>query len=492
VVDPVAPNTPGNVVSPKPALTLRFKVRTKSGRALRGAQVTVTVAGNARSGVSDGQGIARVPLTASDLQGAGGSVAAEIKLFHFGPDPGPGGTVKAGAFTASPAISQDGFDPKGDNIQSDKAGTYFDCVLIDGVYALAAATSGTVTRRLTDDEVQKELMKHHLDGDLTLAAGSEFVVAHDTSMGEFDTCDLSKCKITTPAKTDWVGLASPTVSSVTFYALIDFGVAQKKKTDKIPGHHFVRDTFTWGKMPMRQLDQRHVVGLARMCKTLNSDHGVVAIYTQGVNGDLVRKDCHGYGRALDFGGLSTSDPDPDTKKMPVRMGVDFIVYLHWGLVPMWNYTSVAANPSDSSQWTRQAGDDGADYTTDPAGTTKPLRYRMDPAPFQDPVPAIDPPDADLSSLLASVAQHFQAAGPMFKAIFDFATAEYSDTNSQLGPLTSGTDGTPTEINDQHGHYILHPDYGKPNAAGAKNGRQAHVNHLHFQVGPTNYTAARQK
>jgi hypothetical protein len=73
---------------------------------------------------------------------------------------------------------------------------------------------------------------------------------------------------------------------------------------------------------------------------------------------------------------------------------------------------------------------------------------------------------------------------------DMTTDGYSDSNTTLGPLASSGVETPTAIDDQSGHFILHPDYGTPNSGGELNGRQAHVNHLHFRVVPTRYPSAR--
>ena len=42
-----------------------------------------------------------------------------------------------------------------------------------------------------------------------------------------------------------------------------------------------------------------------------------------------------------------------------------------------------------------------------------------------------------------------------------------------------------------GHFVLFPDYPHPdNPPGNSNGRGAHINHLHFQVGPTTYAVTR--
>lgn len=160
---------------------------------------------------------------------------------------------------------------------------------------------------------------------------------------------------------------------------------------------------------------------------------------------------------------------------------------------MWDGTTVLANPTNSALWKRlSVNDDGHDYSADPSATVSRLHYRMDPAPFQDPVPAaLATSDPALAAQLATVATHFVSAQAVFQGVYDFATREYTDADSTLGPLPAGAPAeTQTPIDSHAGHFILHPDYPKPNAAGAKNGRQAHVNHLHFQLGATFYSSPR--
>jgi hypothetical protein len=482
------------------SVTLRFKVRARSGRAIDGATVTVTAGSTTKTETSDAQGFAKITLMKADVDASSGAINVTVKKFHHGPDPFPSPIVSAGPLTVSMTVSLSGFDPTVANVVKDASGLFLDCVLADGGmrlatpqnrFAQADIASGIRARRLTNDQVQQELMWCHLEGSVTLTPGSDFIFDHDTSMGEFDPCDPAKCKVKNPPIANRVSLKKPTVGPVTFFALTNFGVSAIQKTD-LPGQHFLRDTFDWANTSLQTLDQRHVIGLVRLCNELNLTHGVVAIYTQGVNGDTSRSDCHGYGMALDFGGMSTNLPDPAAKHMTVRLGVDFIVDLHWGQVPMWDGTTVAANPSDPTTWRRQAGDDGFDYSKDPSGARNKLHYRLDPAPFQDPAPAGT--DAAVAAQMATVATHFQAAGGIFKAVFDFATTQYTDADKTLGPLSPpAPEPTPTTIDDQSGHFILHPDYGTPNTPNvlnAKDGRQAHINHLHFQLGQTFYNSPR--
>jgi hypothetical protein len=478
---------------------LRIRIRTRAIRGVLGAAVTLDTGPTNKTAKADAQGFVTFTLTKSELDATQppGWVTVRVKVRHHGPDPGPFGTVKPGELSSMVAVLPSGFaadqpliskfDDSTPGLVTDVQGTFLDMVLMDaGMNQKAQAL--TITRRMTDDEVQKELMFHHVSGLCTLAAGSEPQFEHDTEAEEFGPCTAA-CRLKSPTIDRRVALLAPTIWNVTFYLLTNFGVSPASTADKIPGARFSRDRFSWNKTTLQTLDQRHVVGLARLCSKLNADHGIVAIFTQGVNGDTGRKDTHGYGLALDLGGASKAQPDRSAKSGTVRLGVDFLVFLHWGRTPMWDPATVARNPGNSAAWSRltKAFDDGTDYSADPDGTAKKLHYRLDPAPFQDAVPADT--DPALGAELAEVAGHFVAARAIFKAIYDFAVDEYSDDNALLGPLPAGASDTPTPIDSHVGHFILYPDYPKPNT-NPSNGRQAHNNHLHFQLGPTHYPRAR--
>jgi hypothetical protein len=473
---------------------LRVRVIARSGKPVQDASVALE--SPAKTVTTPADGIVSFELSDAELAAltTAGQVKLSVKKRHHGPDPGAGAAVVPGLVILSASVTTTGFDPTTPRLTKDKNGDLLDVVLVDAGMNFGVQGTG-VTRRLLDDEVQKELIFHHHAGTITLGPKTEFVFDHDTTNGEFDACDPTRCKIKTPLPADWVDLkAGTSVAGVSFFALLNFGVSGRRKTDQMPGQKFLRDSFDWGNMTLRNVDQRHMVGLTRMCRSLNASHGIVAIYTQGINGDSVRADCHGFGRAIDFGGASTDLPDPATKTLTVRPGVDFIVFLHWGGVPMFDGRTVLAHPTDPTQWVRLSGanDDGFDYDADRNHRTRSLHYRLDPPPFQDAVPALgaDPANVALAAQLAVIAPHFVTASSFFQAVYDFAVAEYSDNNSALGKLPAGTLDTPTPIDNHDGHFILHPDYPKPNPTGLKNGRQAHVNHLHFQVGPTNYPAVR--
>jgi len=466
-------------------------VRTRAGRPIPEATVDLDTGAKVLSGKTDNRGFFAQTLTSADLAAATppGSITVRVRKHHHGPDPGIGGTVTSGILSVTATVDSSGFDPSTPGLAKDAQGGFLDCLLVDGGYAFAADSFMTLARRLTDDEVQKELMLRHHQGHVTLDAASDFVFDHDTSMGEFDPCDPAKCHILRPLASTRVSLASPVMAGVRFFALTNFSPSPPQSTsDVIPGQRFLRDAFDWQATALRLLDQRHIVGLVRMCSELSSTRGIVALYTQGVSGDTVRPDTHGYGLALDFGGVSTELPDPNEKHRTVRLGTDFIVFLHWGRVPMWDRVSVASNPTDPSKWVRLTKlDDDFNYGTDPTGAHSRLHYRLDPPPFQDPVPASAP--SAFAADLAKVATHFQMAASLFQDVYEFAVGEYSDGNTILGRLPKGTSDTPTPIDSHAGHFILHPDYPHPNnPPNAHNGRGAHINHLHFQLGPTFYSA----
>src|SRR5438105_9228371 len=217
----------------------------------------------------------------------------------------------------------------------------------------------------------------------------------------------------------------------------------------------------------------HLFSQIQQSKELNDKEKVVAAYHIGLNGNAAGKktaegkiifDCHTYGRAIDLGGLSTAMPDSKAgTSSAVRLGTDFVVLLHWGRVPMWDGVSVAADPGNPSAWTRLTDrfDDKHNYSK-PSNPASQLHYRLDPAPFQDPVPALNPPDADLTAALGKVAPHFTRAAALFKTAFDVIVREYQDADDQTGPQKTA-DPPPSAIDTAAGRlFTLHPDYPRPN------------------------------
>ena len=488
-------------------MKLRIRVRSRSGRLIDGARVNVDVGASSVEKITATDGFVTISLTQDEidfLTSPPNEVVVRVRKLHHGPELGNGKKVIPSDINVSMRLAPPGFadaqpnvgpaNPSAPGLAVDKQGTFLDLVLRDAGMN-RAAISPNVTRRMTDDEVQNELIFHHVAGAITLAPASEVVFDHDPSTGEFGACTPS-CTIKGPTADLWVGLKPATIGGVTWFQLSSFVNNGPKSGDVAPTQLFLRDKFVFTKKPLlSNLDQRQVVGLVRLSKELNRDFNIVAVYTQGIEGDTNRTDSHGYGLAVDFGGASTELPDTSQTVRNVKLGVDFVVMYHWGRVPMWDSALVAANPTNPAAWKRGAAsvEDRIDFEKDLLGTKNKLHYRLDPAPFQDPIPPLAPP------ALTDVAPHFQFARGLFERVFDIAAREYTDESTILGPLPGVTE-LPTAIDAQHGHNTIHPDYSKPNSRGpdkkdpskivdGPDGRGAHVNHLHFQLGKTHYLMA---
>lgn len=261
------------------------------------------------------------------------------------------------------------------------------------------------------------------------------------------------------------------------------------------------------------MDQRHVVGMARFALEM-ADRGIVAIHHIGMHGDTGRRDNHGHGLSIDLGGMSKAPPERLSGIQPVRIGVDFHIFFHWGRVHMFNPTSVASHRSNRLAWQRFQGpenfDDGRNYEQLTVQDS-PLEYRLDPPPYM--FEPIDTPDQEVRRQLEQVVAHFAECRDLFRAAYEFFAREYSDSplldasgnpvrdgaNNLIVPLGRPQQPAPpmTQINSQvagghDGHLVIHPDYPEPNSPGGRDGRGAHANHIHAQLGPTTYTGARRQ
>lgn len=501
---------------------LKIRVRTRWDRMIQDAKVNVDIGASSIEQRTGKDGFVTITLTQNEIDNLTSPrdlVVVRASKLHHGPESGGATKVTHGEINVTARLDPPGFAALQLDIDSSKPSTpglrldtsgkaFLDLVLRDAGLN-RAAVSPNVTRRMTDDEVQNELMFHHLSGAITLVPTSEFQFDHDPSTGDRGACTPS-CTMKGPTPDLWVNLSGHTIADVAWFELRGWVVSQQKKGDVTPGQHFLGESFQWRNIPLSSLDQRHVVGLARFCTNFKAVHGIVAVYTQGINGDSSRADCHGYGLAMDFGGFSTKLPNTEPFKLkgqqttPVRIGVDFNVFLHWGRIPMWDSASVAKNPNpppgnpgDPPPWPRgsAAREDTIDFGADKQGVNNRLHFRLDPPPFQDAVPASVP--QPLQGELLKVAPHFQKARVLFGAVYDFAVQEYCDSNDLLGILPPKIVDTRTPLDSHDGHFVIHPDYFKPNTPASKtadgkpgsDGRGAHVNHLHCQLGRTHYSFA---
>ena len=180
---------------------------------------------------------------------------------------------------------------------------------------------------------------------------------------------------------------------------------------------------------LRNLDPRNAVALARLAAWASTTYGVHTIAHIGVNGDGsgARTDCHGQGRAVDLAGLEGTTGDSSFELYVLR---------DWG----------ARSVPDES---------------DPAGPRRPQW----------------PPGArELSFRLESDPDASSLAAELFAALYDVVAAQWQDRDDQ--PTGAAP---PTRIGERS--FVMHPDHPASNPAGS-NGREAHANHLHLQIGKT--------
>lgn len=484
------------------SLKLLVRVRTRATRPLKGVTVKIGPDEIKREATTDAEGFARFTLDEADLVKLGDdpSVDVEARLRHHGPDPGTKDSVRAGPLSVSARIDGKGWVPIERQTEIDTSkpstpgfsiaktgGRYLDLVLMDACMNRGAIGSGPV-RRLKPEEVQLDNIMSHKDGTFTLGPKSEYTFKHNTATGEFDDCD-DKCELEGPEFKTPLTLIDDVVRQIRWFK---FQKDPKGLPDtKIdPGN--LEQSFTKhrvGVAPLKTLGpiaQRNLAGVVRLCVRLRNMLDIAAIYTQGVIADG-SDSAHGVGLACDFGGCSTKLPNDGARDgvprssssgevtFKVALGVDFIVWYHWGLIPQWDPTTVAANPGLSVFWKRQPWekpDSGINFE-DPAnldGKTYKNAYRLDPPPFQEPAGT-------------KLAKHFDVASAVFNAVYSVAVEEYTDDDDSLMPLPAGKTEVPTPIDAQQGHKIEHPDYGAY-IKGSFDGRFAHRNHLHFQFGPT--------
>jgi hypothetical protein len=491
----------GSVTGVKP-LKLLVRVRTRATRPLAGVTVRIGPEEIKQDFTTDTDGFANLDIDPVALGKLGDEpfVDVEARFRHHGPDPGTKDSVKAGPLSVSVLVEGKDWAPVEKQTQIDTKkpstpgfgvsprGRYLDLVLMDACMNRGEIGS-EAARRLTRDQVQLDNISSHKDGTVTLGPKSEYTFKHDASTGEFDDCDDKKCVLEGPDFMTPLTLLDNVVRQIRWYGFQD---DPKGLPDGKIDPANLEKSFTSHRLGVKAmktlgpLAQRNLVGVVRLCVRLRNMMDIVAIYTQGVGADGSGS-AHGVGLACDFAGCSTklpSDPSRTPGGPPpsasgditfkVVLGVDFVVLYHWGLIPQWDPTTVAANPGLSVFWKRQPWtkpDSGVNFEADPTGATNRNANRLDPS-------TLVPPAAP------NVAKHLDLASAIFGSVFNVAVEEYTDDEETLGPLPAGkTEPAATLIDAQVGHKIEHPDYGVFTRS-AKDGRFAHRNHLHFQFGTT--------
>lgn len=193
---------------------------------------------------------------------------------------------------------------------------------------------------------------------------------------------------------------------------------------------------------MGNLDPRNIVFLYKLAQMLRLRFQVHTIYHIGFMFAASRVDCHGQGRAMDFGGAAGPN-------------FDLTVAGNWTAQPV---TLLKDYRDAKSGKQYKAGQELPDW---PNGGFRDVYFRLDPS--QNPNVR---PDYFLG-------RSATLARDLFRAVYDLAAQECTDTDGNAGATT--TIG-PSSSN------ILHPDYPR-SAPGTPHGREAHWQHMHMQIGP---------
>jgi hypothetical protein len=222
-----------------------------------------------------------------------------------------------------------------------------------------------------------------------------------------------------------ISISPPTINGVEFRYLTHIDKKGGKKSEA---------------KPLLDLDPRLVVFLWKLATMLNRGFNVDTIYHIGFHGDG-GNNCHGRGRALDFAGASGTD-------------FDLTVAGNWSSQPV-TLQKDYRNPKTQK--------------TIPKGTVLP---DWPTKPFQDVYFRLD---VSLNPHLDPT-KNFDKASDLFQSVYALAAEQCTDT--------SDASKSPTEIGPDSS-FILHPDYklSNPDPKG-KNGREAHWQHMHMQIGPT--------
>lgn len=358
-------------------------------------------------------------------------------------------------------------------------------------------------------QIDEELLFHIAHGGLapTPASDYKFKITPPAAGGsgpgtiEFD---LPPPPTGSPPNTTRISARSSVAGGLRFMHLVDFA-----GKDKI---------VISGEAGMNNLNPRLMVGAIRLARELlAAAPDLKAVLTSGFG--RAADDAHGNGRAIDFAGLTMTEPtgladpifhehldffDPNcTKKIKgqgwetvtVSGGTkvtghervctaekDFVVFYHWGLVKLLVETAAGR--------VRRA-EDKKPYRNefDPkTSSLERLLYRLSDLPAE----------ADRHKNHKMTDKHYELARDLFATSYALFAREFAHRDNLLGPAVthSALSADPTRLAQAIADdgsaiaavpgtvqgFVLHPDYPAPDGGGPK--RQAHANHIHANFGAT--------
>jgi|GEM_PF-5352833 len=379
-----------------------------------------------------GQNANRVKFSVSEenydniVAAHGNTIDVKVRKHHFGPP-------QAGSNMCTPGENHLVFDLVKGSIGD------FTLILQDaGLNRFTDKFEAIPARELSRAQARDALLCLHREGEITLKPEPTF------KHTDAESCD-SACTVKHPMINEQISVKPLMAGSVVFRYLLTLSNDRTKTKSGIVSLHF--------------LDPRYTVAVYRLVAMLKDKYQVKTLYHIGMSGDegLSRIDCHGQGRALDFGGVGTETED-------------LYVFNDWGSMPVYDLTDSETEPAKR----RRAK--GFQFST------------KDDPPKHLAMPSSVWPTADMElpyRLEAVPPGGNPNAGPIFQDVYTFATQQFSDTSSQPSQPRSSKIG-------QKGTFIMNPDHftsdpgDDPLNPGKKHssGREAHRNHMHIQIGKT--------
>lgn len=393
---------------PPNATQLTVLVQTPIGAAVNNAEVEV-LGQTKKTGLNSNRAVFVISDADYDAKvGAAASAAVLARKPHFGPPVAANSLVTPGDATGTVSL------PKSQPAS-------LTMVLQDaGLNRYTDEFDPIPIRALTQRQARDALLCLHRKGKIQLIPEPVFNHTSDP------TC-TTKCKVAHPLVGERIGM-KPLVASAVTYLHIDNNIMPNDRTK-----------VNTSAQDFALLDARNAVGLFRLGRGLNNTFGATAITHIGISGSdpATRNDCHGQGRAIDFGGVFGTDPTAGDYQL--------YIYYDWGLMQVFDLRDPETDLTKKKRLPK-----GQNWPP----VSRKLMYRLDPLP---------PGGNDL-------------AKRMFQEVYDFSTDQYNDKTA-----TATQTDPPSVIGG--GGRVMNPDY-ETSDPGGFGGREAHIGHLHMQVGET--------
>jgi hypothetical protein len=345
----------------------------------------------------------------------------------------------------------------------------------------------TPIHKLEADQARRALHYWAYQGDFRLTVGGQPIdleVKHDVSSTIFGQC-TNECKIVGPKYNTRYGVVNDTIAGVKFLYTpgqtsgfkpwphgIQTDQEPETKTGAGLGISYWKAIRTTNDTRLTILDPRTILGLNKLCKELQRRFQVLCIFHAGT-GEHGRVDSHGEGRAVDFSGCSFTLPEPGATVSAVGRFDTIFVATHWGAITPWDPDKAPG------QWERWKGklmvSSKAGGGAPPGSKNQVFRLR---GPIEPMLDGLIDKSGDVEAQKARWPAFMDVARQIFEVVYAYGQTEFQVSNQSL-PEVLGDIGVKPVC-------TMHPDH-PTSYPGTDNGREAHQNHIHFQVGETKTT-----